>query len=112
LSAHRVTDLASMHERKHALANAFITAAAAAVNLESQHTPSQHRLLLPISDHPIFLVVTLAPQAEWDVDDCAGCFEYYAKLAEELDARQWSQVDVGDEVRLVQTTPYQSCVLL
>ena len=37
-------------------------------------------------------------QAEWDVDDVANCFEYYAKLAEELDAKQWHTVDVGDEV--------------
>ena len=37
------------------------------------------------------------PEAEWDVDDVANCFEYYAGLAEELDTKQWSPVDVGDD---------------
>ncbi|DBA85159.1 TPA: hypothetical protein ACH3X2_005875 [Trebouxia sp. C0005] len=27
-------------------------------------------------------------EAEWDMDDVAGCFEYYAELAEKLDKRQ------------------------
>ena len=27
------------------------------------------------------------PEADWDIDDAAGCFDYYAGLAEELDAR-------------------------
>jgi hypothetical protein len=44
-------------------------------------------------------------QAEWDVDDVANCFEYYAKLAEELDAKQWHTVDVGDEVNFEKITP-------
>lgn len=30
-------------------------------------------------------------------DDAAGCFEYYADLAEKLDKNQWSHVDVGTE---------------
>jgi betaine-aldehyde dehydrogenase len=34
--------------------------------------------------------VCLQPQ-----DDVAGCFEYYAGLAEKLDARQYSPIDVG-----------------
>lgn len=28
------------------------------------------------------------PEAEWDIDDTAGCFAFYADLAEELDRRQ------------------------
>jgi betaine-aldehyde dehydrogenase len=28
-------------------------------------------------------------------DDVAGCFDYYADLAEKLDARQYSAIDVG-----------------
>lgn len=28
-------------------------------------------------------------------DDVAGCFDYYAGLAEQLDARQYSPIDVG-----------------
>lgn len=31
-------------------------------------------------------------EAQWDMDDVAGCFEYYAGLAEELDARQGEAV--------------------
>lgn len=34
-------------------------------------------------------------EAEWDMDDVAGCFDYYAGLAEQLDARQYSPIDVG-----------------
>jgi acyl-CoA reductase-like NAD-dependent aldehyde dehydrogenase len=30
-------------------------------------------------------------------DDVAGCFDYYAELAEKLDARQYSAIDVGME---------------
>eukprot|EP00882_Tetradesmus_deserticola_P018780 GHRQ01020168.1.p1 GENE.GHRQ01020168.1~~GHRQ01020168.1.p1 ORF type:complete len:184 (-),score=44.05 GHRQ01020168.1:481-1032(-) len=30
-------------------------------------------------------------------DDVAGCFDYYADLAEKLDARQYSAIDVGME---------------
>ena len=33
-------------------------------------------------------------EAAWDVDDVSGCFEYYAGLAEELDERQYSKVDL------------------
>ncbi|GBG25400.1 Aldehyde dehydrogenase [Hondaea fermentalgiana] len=37
------------------------------------------------------------PEAEWDLDDCAACFNYYASLAEELDGdRGCKTVDVGD----------------
>ncbi|KAF6259119.1 aldehyde dehydrogenase domain-containing protein [Scenedesmus sp. NREL 46B-D3] len=36
-------------------------------------------------------------EAEWDMDDVAGCFDYYADLAEKLDARQYSAIDVGME---------------
>ncbi|APZ42097.1 aldehyde dehydrogenase family protein [Acidihalobacter ferrooxydans] len=35
------------------------------------------------------------PEARWDIDDTADCFEYYAELAEELDGRQGEAVDVG-----------------
>ncbi|KAK9816896.1 hypothetical protein WJX72_006906 [[Myrmecia] bisecta] len=34
-------------------------------------------------------------EAEWDMDDVAGCFEYYAELAEKLDARQDAPINVG-----------------
>jgi betaine-aldehyde dehydrogenase len=34
-------------------------------------------------------------EAAWDVDDVAGCFRYNAGLAEALDAKQGSAVDVG-----------------
>lgn len=37
------------------------------------------------------------PEAEWDVGDAAGCFEYYAGLAEELDQRQGQPVAVPDD---------------
>jgi hypothetical protein len=34
-------------------------------------------------------------------DDVAGCFDYYAGLAEQLDSRQYSPIDVGmDEFRV------------
>uniref|UniRef100_A0A383V7C2 Aldehyde dehydrogenase domain-containing protein n=1 Tax=Tetradesmus obliquus TaxID=3088 RepID=A0A383V7C2_TETOB len=36
-------------------------------------------------------------EAEWDMDDVAGCLDYYADLAEKLDARQGSAIDVGME---------------
>lgn len=40
-------------------------------------------------------------EAEWDMDDVAGCFEYYAGLAEKLDERQNSPIDVGmDDFRV------------
>ncbi|KAI9325470.1 aldehyde dehydrogenase domain-containing protein [Zopfochytrium polystomum] len=31
-------------------------------------------------------------EAVWDMEDVAGCFEYYAGLAEQLDARQYEKV--------------------
>ena len=36
------------------------------------------------------------PEAEWDIDDAAGCFEYYAELAEGLDAQQDEPVALPD----------------
>lgn len=36
------------------------------------------------------------PEANWDLDDTAGCFEYYAELAEELDGRQGTEVRLPD----------------
>ena len=36
-------------------------------------------------------------EAEWDMDDVAGCFEYYAGLAEGLDGRQGEAVDLGSD---------------
>lgn len=39
------------------------------------------------------------PLAEsvWDMEDVAGCFRYYASLAEELDGKQFEKVDLGHE---------------
>jgi betaine-aldehyde dehydrogenase len=37
------------------------------------------------------------PEADWDVGDAAGCFEYYAGLAEDLDARQGEPIAVPDD---------------
>jgi betaine-aldehyde dehydrogenase len=37
------------------------------------------------------------PEADWDIADAAGCFEFYAGLAEELDGRQGESVALGDE---------------
>ncbi|GFH19336.1 aldedh domain-containing protein [Haematococcus lacustris] len=36
-------------------------------------------------------------EAEWDLDDVAGCFDYYAGLAEQLDKRQGTAIDVGSD---------------
>lgn len=36
-------------------------------------------------------------EAEWDLDDVASCFDYYAGLAEKLDERQDTPIDVGME---------------
>ncbi|GBF99899.1 betaine aldehyde dehydrogenase [Raphidocelis subcapitata] len=36
-------------------------------------------------------------EAEWDMDDVASCFDYYADLAEKLDGRQYAPIDVGME---------------
>eukprot|EP00877_Chromochloris_zofingiensis_P013539 jgi/Chrzof1/8439/Cz03g10210.t1 len=36
-------------------------------------------------------------EAEWDMDDVATCFDYYAGLAEKLDEGQYTTVDVGME---------------
>ncbi|KAL4095723.1 hypothetical protein PRIC1_009096 [Phytophthora ramorum] len=39
------------------------------------------------------------PLAEsvWDMEDVSGCFDYYAKAAEALDARQYEKVDLPME---------------
>lgn len=36
------------------------------------------------------------PEAEWDIGDAAGCFEYYAGLAEELDGEE-EQIALADD---------------
>ena len=36
------------------------------------------------------------PEAAWDIDDAAGCFAFYADLAEELDGRQDQPVALPD----------------
>ncbi|PRW59376.1 betaine aldehyde dehydrogenase isoform A [Chlorella sorokiniana] len=36
-------------------------------------------------------------EADWDMDDVAGCFEYYGGLAEQLDGRQYEAVDLGSD---------------
>ncbi|SCK57993.1 betaine-aldehyde dehydrogenase [Variovorax sp. HW608] len=37
------------------------------------------------------------PEAKWDIGDAAGCFEYYAGLAEELDAQPSEPVALSDD---------------
>ncbi|SDN66117.1 aldehyde dehydrogenase family protein [Pseudomonas jinjuensis] len=37
------------------------------------------------------------PEALWDIGDTAGCFDFYADLAEKLDASQEQQVALADE---------------
>ncbi len=37
------------------------------------------------------------PEADWDVADAAGCFDFYADLAEELDPRQGETIKLSDE---------------
>lgn len=36
-------------------------------------------------------------EAAWDIEDTAGCFDYYADLAEELDRRQGTAIEVPME---------------
>ena len=36
------------------------------------------------------------PEAEWDIADAAGCFDYYATLAEELDESASEAIPLGD----------------
>lgn len=36
------------------------------------------------------------PEAQWDVDDAAGCFDFYADLAEQLDAEPFESVALPD----------------
>jgi hypothetical protein len=35
------------------------------------------------------------PLCTYSQDDVAGCFDYYAGLAEKLDERQYTPIDVG-----------------
>lgn len=37
------------------------------------------------------------PEAQWDIGDTAGCFDFYADLAEELDVQQEQRVNLADE---------------
>lgn len=37
------------------------------------------------------------PEAMWDIGDTAGCFDFYAKLAEELDAQREKPVALADD---------------
>ena len=37
------------------------------------------------------------PEAEWDIDDAADCFSYYANLAEKLDNEVPEIIELGDE---------------
>lgn len=37
------------------------------------------------------------PEAQWDIGDTAGCFDFYADLAEQLDTRQEQTVPLADE---------------
>eukprot|EP00499_Haloplacidia_sp_CaronLabIsolate_P008895 CAMPEP_0196782964 /NCGR_PEP_ID=MMETSP1104-20130614/12267_1 /TAXON_ID=33652 /ORGANISM="Cafeteria sp., Strain Caron Lab Isolate" /LENGTH=497 /DNA_ID=CAMNT_0042153213 /DNA_START=58 /DNA_END=1551 /DNA_ORIENTATION=- len=37
------------------------------------------------------------PESEWDVDDAAGCFDYYADMAERFESTRESSVAVPDE---------------
>ncbi|KHK59494.1 aldehyde dehydrogenase [Burkholderia sp. A9] len=37
------------------------------------------------------------PEAEWDIGDAAGCFEFYAKLAEELDSSSSETIAISDQ---------------
>ncbi|MCP2072683.1 UNVERIFIED_ORG: betaine-aldehyde dehydrogenase [Pseudomonas lini] len=37
------------------------------------------------------------PEAQWDIGDTAGCFDFYADLAEELDVQQERRVNLADE---------------
>ncbi|WP_127597410.1 aldehyde dehydrogenase family protein [Nitratireductor alexandrii] len=36
------------------------------------------------------------PEAAWDIDDAAGCFEFYAELAARFDGEQEEPVQLGD----------------
>jgi betaine-aldehyde dehydrogenase len=36
------------------------------------------------------------PEADWDIADAAGCFQFYAGLADELDAKKEERVELGD----------------
>lgn len=36
------------------------------------------------------------PEAEWDIEDTAGCFEFYANLAKELDKTSETDIEVSE----------------
>ncbi|WOH36736.1 aldehyde dehydrogenase family protein [Thalassotalea fonticola] len=36
------------------------------------------------------------PEAEWDIEDTAGCFEYYANLAKELDNNRETDIELPE----------------
>ncbi len=54
------------------------------------------------------------PEALWDIEDAAGCFEYYAGLAEGLDAKQGERIAVShdDFVSRVFYEPIGVCGLI
>ena len=37
------------------------------------------------------------PEAEWDISDAAGCFEFYANLAESLDENSEETIELSDD---------------
>lgn len=37
------------------------------------------------------------PEAEWDIGDAAGCFDFYAELADELETKQGHEISLPDE---------------
>lgn len=37
------------------------------------------------------------PEAEWDIGDAAGCFDFYASLAEQLDNNPEEQIELPDD---------------
>ncbi|TKB46727.1 aldehyde dehydrogenase family protein [Thalassotalea mangrovi] len=36
------------------------------------------------------------PEAKWDIEDTAGCFEFYAALAEQMDEQDSETIDLGE----------------
>lgn len=36
------------------------------------------------------------PEAQWDIGDTAGCFDFYADLAEQLDSQQEKRINLSD----------------
>ncbi|HCA5188303.1 TPA: aldehyde dehydrogenase family protein [Acinetobacter baumannii] len=37
------------------------------------------------------------PEAEWDISDAAGCFDFYANLAESLDEKSEEKIELSDD---------------